>query len=588
MSERLDERTDEWPLRPWIMAAICAAGGLIFHYLLDHNYSAPLAVWRQAGATFVAVVTVSFVMTVERQRLLWAVGFAVGWGLVIALIGWFTARYNFYPTIFEWPYLSGIVAVLIAAPLFQTIRDEAKRSLPYERLHGHAWADAVIGAASLVFTGITFLLSWLIAGLFDLIGIEAIKHLLQKEWFAWMLAGAAFGASVGLLRERDRLLPVLQRVLRIVLAVLAPPLAVALVLFLLSIPFTGLEKFWKSGVPATPLLLVAGAGSILLANTIFGEDKESRSANIVLRWSALALVAVVLPLAVIAAMSIGARIGEYGWTPERIWGVIAVAIAIAYGLVGWYTIVRARLNFDEPLRPLQTALAIGLCGLALFLALPILDFGAISARSQLARLESGKVTPARFDWAAMAFDFGPAGRAKLGTIARSGRPDQRTMAATVLKTTDRWEATEEKLVAGPPPREVTIIPRNVVIPADLREFLLHGVKDETGFCSDGGACRVYPQADGATFAVIMDGCANLPPDERTDPKISCERNPAVFAKKNGKWTNLLRDYEVPAPPADPALSLKQEGEALDGGDVKVVPVEKRQLVIGGKPSGRVF
>ena len=70
--------------------------------------------------------------------------------------------------------------MLIAAPLFQTIRDEGRLALPYARLHRHAWTDAVIGAASLAFTGITFLLAWLIATLFDVIGIDAIKDLLQE------------------------------------------------------------------------------------------------------------------------------------------------------------------------------------------------------------------------------------------------------------------------------------------------------------------------------------------------------------------------------------------------------------------------
>jgi hypothetical protein len=442
MSERLDESADSWSLRSWIMAAVAAAAGLIFHALIDHSYSEPLSALRQAAATFVAIATLSFVLTVEKRRWLWSVAFAAGWGVVIALVGWFTARYNVKPTIFEWPYWSGLLAVLIAAPLFQTIRDEGRWSLPYEKLHGHAWADAVIGGAGLAFTAITFLVSFLIGGLFDLIGIEAVKELLKKEWFDWMLAGAAFGAAVGLLREADRLLPVLQRVLRIVLAVIAPPLAVALVLFLASIPFTGLEKFWKSGIPATPLLLAAGANAILLSNTIFAENVENRSANPVLRWASLALVAVVLPLAGIAAMSMGQRIGEYGWTPERMWGVVAIAVAITYGLIGWWSIWKSRLSFDEPLRPLQTTLALGLCGLALFLALPILDFGAISARSQMARLESGKVKPAEFDWAAMAFDFGSAGRNRLAEIEKSGPADQRNFAKTALASDNRYSLSD--------------------------------------------------------------------------------------------------------------------------------------------------
>ncbi len=262
----------------------------------------------------------------------------------------------------------------------------------------------------------------LIAGLFGLIGVELLEELLDETWFAWMLGGFAFGSAAGLLRERDGLLTTLERLAMLVLSVLAPVLAAALLLFLASLPFTGLGGLWAADVPTTPLLLLAGAGAVLLANAVIGTGVEERSRNPVLHWSALALVAAVLPLALLAAVSMGLRIGQYRWTPERIWGAIAVGVAIAYGLAGWWSIWRGRAHahFDDRLRPMQTSLAIGLTGLALFLALPILDFGAISARSQLARLEAGKVEPAEFDWAAMAFDFGPAGRERLSRLASSG------------------------------------------------------------------------------------------------------------------------------------------------------------------------
>src|SRR3546814_13380753 len=77
--------------------------------------------------------------------------------------------------------------------------------MPYGRLHSYAWTDAVIGAAALAFVCVTFLLVVLIGEMFHLIGIDLIRDLLNGEWFGWMLAGAAFGGAVGLLRERDRL-----------------------------------------------------------------------------------------------------------------------------------------------------------------------------------------------------------------------------------------------------------------------------------------------------------------------------------------------------------------------------------------------
>ncbi|MGH6658380.1 MAG: DUF4153 domain-containing protein, partial [Sphingomicrobium sp.] len=350
---------------------------------------------------------------------------------------------------------------------FQTVRDEGGWRFPYPKLHGHAWNDAVIGAASLAFIGITFLLAWLIAGLFDVIGIKLVRDFLNKDWFRWLLAGFAFGGCVGLLREREALLGTLRRLVMIVASVLAPVLAAALGLFLGLIPFTGLERMWDSGVPATPMFLLSGAGAILLGNAVFGDGADDHSPNHVLRWSAMLLVAVVLPLALLAALSMGIRIGQYGWTPERIWGVIAVGIAIAYGLAAWYALWRGRRDYDEPLRPLQVKLALGLCGLALFLALPILDFGAISARSQLARLESGKVEPVKFDWAAMAFDFGPSGRERLSAIAAAGPAAMRNLAATALAAKNRYEARQEQVIAGPPPVRLTVF-GDAPVPEALR------------------------------------------------------------------------------------------------------------------------
>ena len=430
MSElRQDASNHHWPMRPWIMAAICAVAGLLFHLLTDHGYRDPLAPWRQAGATLIVIATAGFVLTVEQRRWLWSLYFALGWGVVIAMVGWFTAQYNYKPTIFEWPFLSGIFAVLLAAPLFQTMRDAGARQLPYRRLHGHAWTDAVIGAASLVFVGIAWMLAWLIASLFDLIGIDQIKKLIEEDWFEAMLSGFAFGAAVGLLREHDALVGTLQRLVMVVLSVLAPVLAVALIGFIASVPFTGLDELWDSMIPATPLMLVAAAGAILLANAVFGDGEEDQPANRALRYSAPALVLTVLPLAIVAALSLGQRIGQYGWTPERIWGAVAVAVAILYGLAGWWSVAKGRSAFANVLRPLQVKMALGLCALALLLALPIIDFGAISARSQLARLENGSVKVDEFDWAAMAFDFGPSGRERLAQVTKSGPADRREFAA---------------------------------------------------------------------------------------------------------------------------------------------------------------
>jgi hypothetical protein len=573
MAERFDTEDRDWPRRPWIMAAIGATGGLIVHLLTDGHtgYNQSFPVWKQAATSFTVIATISFLLTVELRRWSWSIAFALGWGAVIALIGWFTAQYNHNGEIMEFPFLSGILAVLIAAPLFQTVRDEGAWRFPYARLHRHAWTDAVIGAASLVFTGITFLLAWLIASLFDVIGIDAIKDLLKEEWFGWMLAGFAFGGALGLLRERDALVATLQKLVMVVLAVLAPVLAVALAAFLLSLPFTGLKGLWESDIPATPMLLLSGAGAILLVNAVIGDGKGERSPNRWLQYASLVLVVCILPLAVLAALSMGERISQYGWTPERIWGVVAVGIAIAYGAVAWWAIYKGRKDFDDRLRPLQTSLAIGLCGLALFLALPIIDFGSISAKSQLARLESGQVKAEEFDWTAMAFDFGPEGRERLAEIAQSGPAAQRQLASLALKVEKRWELSRETQIVE---KSVDIEKRVRLLSPDIQwsDDLKRRVA-QTRNCEEASQCsliRVTPEkllllstygADSQLSTSIVD-LKGKPSDDPLDVVVAVD----------------IANTDFP----------QRKNVDLGKAAVEVREVKYRRVFVDGKPVGQAF
>ena len=551
------------------MAALCAAAGLAFHALVDHNYEDGLAQWRSALATAVAVAAVVFVLGVELRRWHWALGFALLWGAVLGLIAWQTAAYNLQGNPIEWPFWSGMLAVLVATPLFQTHRDVATDwrywklwDMPYARLHSHAWTDAVIGAASLAFVGITFLLILLIGQLFDLIGITLIRDLLNDEWFGWMLAGAAFGGAVGLLRERDKLVSTLQRLVMIVLAVLAPVLAAALVIFLLSLAGTGLTKLWASGFSTAALMMGAAAFAVLLANAVIGNGAEDRATNPMLRWAAPVLAVAVLPLAGIAYYSMQLRIGQYGWTPERIWGLIATLIALAYGLIGLWSVVKGRRDFDDLLRPLQQKLAIGLALLALFLALPILDFGAISTRDQLARLKAGTIAAEKFDWAAMAFDFGPSGRAALKEMEGSPQRARADAAKAALAAKDRWglsSATGAPLMK-PFAERLRVIPADRALSSGALERL-----QSSYMCSRAKACVAIWLSD--------DRIGVLGQEEPGDAVIS----EFLTRGTDGEWSHSTPDERARRPGTD-----------LSKATVEVEAVEQRWIVVDGVPESETF
>ena len=73
-------------------------------------------------------------------------------------------------------------------------------------------------------------------------------------------------------------------------------------------------------------------------------------------------------IALVVGIVVGLRIGQYGLTPDRLWAIIFVSIAFAYGAAYLYALVRRRQRWSELARPINLYLALGLCGLAFLLS----------------------------------------------------------------------------------------------------------------------------------------------------------------------------------------------------------------------------
>ena len=225
---------------------------------------------------------------------------------------------------------------------------------------------------------------------------------------------------------------------------------------------------------------------------------------------------------------------------------------------------KGRGNFDEPLRPLQTSLAIGLTGLALFLALPILDFGAISAQSQLARLESGKVKAEEFDWTAMAFDFGPEGRERLARIANSGPAGQRALAKAALDSKDRYalgRETESVAQQSRLDRNLRILSPDIAVTDQLKAAI-------TGYdgCND-RPCALL-RIDAGRLLLVY------------------KPNDSSFVQSRTIDLATLGTDKIEQAAASPAAKTAQID--LSRATIEVRPVRRRQLHVDGQPVGEPF
>jgi hypothetical protein len=575
----------EWTSRPLILAAMGLAAGLCVHLILGGGYRSSLSTLEAASLTGVTLAAGLAGFTLER-RLWWA---SIVFSVSMALVGALVVAWNGSPEDWSvgegWRMVSLLLAVAIAAPLFQAARDEGARRFPYPVVHDHAWTNVVLFAACWVFVAIVFALAWLLAMLFDLIKIDFLKELLEKDWFWRSLIGLAFGAALGLLREHDGVVRLLQRVVAMVLAVLAPVLATGLVLFVLALPFTGLNALWEATKSTTPILLFCVMGALVLANAVIGNAPGQERRSPLLRYGAMALAAVMLPLTVLAAVAISLRTGQYGFTPERLWAIVFVALASLWAAAYLVALVRGRLDWAARARPLNLALAFLVCGVALVLATPLASFNAISTRDQLARLESGKVTPEQFDWAALAFDFGAPGRAALKTLAASANPTVRKHAAEAAKAQQRWDLRDDKSAqeAVKQREEIArltrVLPTGKTLPEGLRDLLA----EDYPVCLNGKGCTAFFVGDGEAL-VFQRQCFEGGRDKSANRMTETCVDPDRYVLKEGKWSAARSS---PSSHPDAARRALLDA-AFAAGTIEVRTVPRRQTYIGGIPVGEPF
>ena len=568
----------DWPQRSWALAIAGAVIGLLMHLLSKDGGTKE--VWPLALSTVLVVAGVAIAFVVERERIIPSAIFA---GVAAIIVG-FTVYWNGGPEGWSnwegWRLACAALAVAIAAPLFQAWGDAGMPrplrlvQLSYPNLHDRAWMNVVLWFACWLFTGIVWLLIFLIGQLFALIGIDAIKDLMGQSWFGMALTGGAFGAAAGLMRDRERILMTLQTVVRRVLSVLAPILGVALVLFLASMAVTGLSPLWEATKSTTPIVISAAIVAIILANSAIGDSPEDEAKMSLIRWGTMALGATLLPLGIIAAISTGLRINQYGLTPDRLWAVVFGGIACAYGLAYLVVLIRKRGAWMADIRPANVRLAIGLCALAFVLAMPVINFGAWSTASQLARLESGKVTAEKFDWAAMRFDFGASGQAAVERLAKSGKtPAIKTAAAKALKLESRWLVGYDMEVATraePFLKRVKILPVAVPIPDELVTAIARG-----NDCKNTVQCiLLYDAGASEAMQIVQSSCE------------TCNAFTIRYVLRDGVWFSGI-DSPGGGIVVDDAERLAR-AKALDEGKVSIREVKRRQVFVGDTPLDDVF
>lgn len=405
----------------------------------DHIRVALVRPQFAAAVLMIAYVPLIALVGLGSLRLWTLAAWAVVAALVLAGLGIHDAGRAIEGQGGPWPsfglWLSTAAMAFIAHHLIAAADAERRVVASYPRYFEIAWKHGVQLALSCAFVGVFWLVLYLGAALFAMIGIEQLRDVIREKWFAFPATSLMAAAAIHLTDVRSGLIRGIRTVALTLLAWLAPLLAALAAAFLLALPFTGLDPLWRTG-RAAALLLGAAATLIVLINAAYQDGQPDRPLPALLQWSGRLAAILPAPLIGLAAYAIWLRVDQHGLTPERVIGIACVLVGACYAL-GY---VAAALRTAPWLRPLEpTNIVAGVVAVAVLLALatPLADPARLSVADQMRRLEAGTVSAAEFDYDFLRFGAAGYGRSALEHLVAQGGPAGEK-AAEAQRRDNRW------------------------------------------------------------------------------------------------------------------------------------------------------
>ena len=425
---------------------------------------------------FVPVILVSGLGHIAFKRILvwaivasvitWGLGFYDVWRLTPgeagkALFGRDT--YAILPS-FLVLFFTG-VGLYIAQSLVLAATIDRRWIAAYASYFEVAWKLAIQIIFSSLFVGIMWLVLWLGASLFMLLKLNFLQDLLQKPWFYIPVTAFAFSSAFHITDVRPGIVRGIRTLLLVLMSWLLPLATLIVLGFVASLPLTGLAPLWATG-HATAVLLGAAAVLVVLINAAFQNGEIASQLARILRGSARVAAVLLLPIVLIAIYSLSLRVGDYGWTTDRV--IAAACLLVASCYAGGYTwAAMSRGDWLQRVAPTNVSTAFLVLAVLLAMFLPVADPARVSVGSQLARLESGAVSPAKFDFDYLKFSgerYGWKALQKLKGYAGADAPLVHAQVMTTLAKQYQGDQEPPDASAIEIADNLTVWPKGVLLP----------------------------------------------------------------------------------------------------------------------------
>ena len=271
--------------------------------------------------------------------------------------------------------------------------------ITYSRLFLLSWRNFLTLGLSLLFMVLTWGILMLWAGLFKAIKIDFFYDLFNERWFFYPVLALANGFGVIIFRLQSNVIDTITRIQQALVKFLLVILVFVSIIFLFTLPFTGLAPLWDTG--GSTLVLWMQALMLFFVNAVYQDDPKLKPYSIwIHRFIYIGLA--LLPIySMISFYGLTLRVEQYGWTVSRCWAFMLWSIFAAFSFGYLWGILKLRDGWLHQLSRVNVTLGLVVLTLMLAVNSPVLDFRKITVASQMERLELGIISLSDFDYAYM-------------------------------------------------------------------------------------------------------------------------------------------------------------------------------------------
>lgn len=367
---------------------------LLMTYLVPHNDG-----WLFYGMPATIAITSALLLTVVsfKQRALWF-WMALIFVVVLAMSVWLKWqvedsdkwRQHDVFMFYGWRLL---LMAMLALPWIQYSLHVSREQARYPHFYRQLWLNTLTLLIVFVANGLFWLVLLLWSEMFKLVGIPFFSTLFfDTDWFGYVAFGLITALAVVLARTQSRLVTAVQKLLTFIATGLLPLVALLALMFILTLPFTGLEAI-SQRVSAAGLMSTLTLLLLLLMAIVREPQKEALPYPGALRYLIKCSLIVAPIYMLIAGWSLWVRIQQYGWTPERLYGVLVVVVLLVWSFGYLASILRRGRNPLELQGPVILGVSLLTLGLLVLLSSPVIDAWRISVNSHMGLYHSGRIKP---------------------------------------------------------------------------------------------------------------------------------------------------------------------------------------------------